>query len=70
MCDVYLTGPKIETCFSGEAVWPVPHAVESRTFDVHIGRLRKAFAGLRNLRIRTVYGAGYALDTTINLRMF
>ncbi|MBP2490404.1 winged helix-turn-helix domain-containing protein (plasmid) [Rhizobium leguminosarum] len=53
-----------------EAVWPVPHAVESRTVDVHIGRLRKAFAGLRNLRIRTVYGAGYVLDTTINLRMF
>ncbi|MCW1410902.1 response regulator transcription factor [Rhizobium sp. 1AS11] len=45
-----------------EAVWPYPHAVESRTVDVHIGRLRKAFAGLRNLRIRTVYGAGYALE--------
>ncbi|MFW8586709.1 winged helix-turn-helix transcriptional regulator [Rhizobium beringeri] len=45
-----------------EAVWPDPHTVESRTVDVHIGRLRKAFAGLRNLRIRTVYGAGYALD--------
>ncbi|NEH55838.1 DNA-binding response regulator [Rhizobium leguminosarum] len=52
-----------------EAVWPDPHAVESRTVDVHIGRLRKAFAGLRNLRIRTVYGSGYALDTTIDLRM-
>ncbi|MGR8927367.1 hypothetical protein [Rhizobium leguminosarum] len=24
---------------------------------MHIGRLRKAFAGFRNLRIRTVYGA-------------
>lgn len=45
-----------------EAVWPDPRAVESRTVDVHIGRLRKAFAGLRNLRIRTVYGAGYALE--------
>ncbi|MGO8004148.1 winged helix-turn-helix domain-containing protein [Rhizobium ruizarguesonis] len=45
-----------------EAVWPDPHTVESRTVDVHIGRLRKAFAGLRNLRIRTVYGAGYVLD--------
>ncbi|WP_027686723.1 response regulator transcription factor [Rhizobium leguminosarum] len=52
-----------------EAVWPDPHAVESRTVDVHIGRLRKAFAGLRNLRIRTAYGAGYALETTIDLRM-
>ncbi|XKM38927.1 winged-helix domain-containing protein (plasmid) [Rhizobium ruizarguesonis] len=45
-----------------EAVWRNPHAVESRTVDVHIGRLRKAFAGLRNLGIRTVYGAGYALE--------
>jgi DNA-binding response OmpR family regulator len=45
-----------------EAVWPDPHAVESRTVDVHIGRLRNAFTGLRNLRIRTVYGAGYALE--------
>ncbi|MGO8064171.1 winged helix-turn-helix domain-containing protein [Rhizobium leguminosarum] len=52
-----------------EAVWSDPHAVENRTVDVHIGRLRKAFAGLRNLRIRTVYGSGYALDTTIDLRM-
>lgn len=45
-----------------EAIWPDPQAVESRTVDVHIGRLRKAFAGLSNLRIRTVYGAGYALE--------
>ncbi|WP_210271733.1 winged helix-turn-helix transcriptional regulator [Rhizobium leguminosarum] len=45
-----------------EAVWRDPHAVESRAVDVHIGRLRKAFAGLRNLGIRTVYGAGYALE--------
>ncbi|MBX4971003.1 two-component system phosphate regulon response regulator PhoB [Rhizobium binae] len=45
-----------------EAVWPNPHAVESRTVDVHIGRLRKAFAGFTNLQVRTVYGAGYALE--------
>ncbi|MGV4791684.1 winged helix-turn-helix domain-containing protein [Rhizobium sp. F40D2] len=45
-----------------EAVWPDPHAVESRTVDVHIGRLRRAFAGLGSLGIRTVYGAGYALE--------
>ncbi|MBY3122997.1 MULTISPECIES: winged helix-turn-helix domain-containing protein, partial [Rhizobium] len=48
-----------------EGVWLHPHTVETRTVDVHIGRLRKAFAGLRNLRIRTIYGAGYALDTTM-----
>ncbi|EJB01886.1 response regulator with CheY-like receiver domain and winged-helix DNA-binding domain [Rhizobium leguminosarum bv. trifolii WSM597] len=45
-----------------EAVWPDRHAVMNRTVDVHIGRLRKAVAGLRNLRVRTVYGAGYALE--------
>ncbi|MGO6779062.1 helix-turn-helix domain-containing protein [Rhizobium ruizarguesonis] len=45
-----------------EAVWPDPHVVESRTVDVHIGRLRRAVGGLRNLRIRTVYGAGCALE--------
>ncbi|MGO7185987.1 response regulator transcription factor [Rhizobium brockwellii] len=52
-----------------EAVWSDPYAVGNRTVDVHIGRLRKAFAGHRKLRIRTVYGAGYALETTIVLPM-
>ncbi|WP_267970733.1 helix-turn-helix domain-containing protein [Rhizobium leguminosarum] len=45
-----------------EAVWPDPHVVESPTVDVHMGRLRRAVGGPRNLRIRTVYGAGYALE--------
>ncbi|MBB2671344.1 UNVERIFIED_ORG: two-component system phosphate regulon response regulator PhoB [Rhizobium etli] len=45
-----------------EAAWLDPHAVETRTVDVHIGRLRKAFTGRSNLRIRTVYGAGYILE--------
>ena len=44
------------------AVWGDPRAVRSRTIDVHIGRLRKAFAGVEKLRIRTVYGAGYVLE--------
>ncbi|MBB4192974.1 two-component system phosphate regulon response regulator PhoB [Rhizobium aethiopicum] len=44
------------------AVWPDPHDVGKRTIDVHIGRLRRAVADLRNLRIRTVYGAGYTLE--------
>jgi DNA-binding response OmpR family regulator len=52
-----------------EAVWSDPYAVGNRTVDVHIGRLRKAFAGHRKLRIRMVYGAGYALETTIVLPM-
>lgn len=45
-----------------EAVWLDSHSVESRTVDVHIGRLRRAFSGSGNLRIRTVYGAGYILE--------
>ncbi|WP_245443266.1 response regulator transcription factor [Rhizobium sp. H4] len=45
-----------------EAAWPDPHAVETRTVDVHIGRLRKAFTGRSNLRILSVYGAGYILE--------
>ncbi|MDK4732025.1 response regulator transcription factor [Rhizobium sp. CNPSo 3490] len=45
-----------------EAVWPNPRAVDRRTVDVHIGRLRRATAGVRNLRIRTVYGVGYAAE--------
>ncbi|MBX4917900.1 response regulator transcription factor [Rhizobium bangladeshense] len=45
-----------------KAVWPNPHTVGGRTVDVHIGRLRKAFAGFANLQVRTVYGVGYALE--------
>ncbi|WP_037172384.1 response regulator transcription factor [Rhizobium sp. Pop5] len=45
-----------------EAVWPNPHVVGNRTVDVHIGRLRRAFAGFGNLRIRAVYGSGYTLE--------
>ncbi|PDS99910.1 transcriptional regulator [Rhizobium sp. S9] len=45
-----------------EAVWPHPRPVDPRTVDVHIGRLRRAVAAIRNLRVRTVYGAGYALE--------
>ncbi|EJC84170.1 response regulator with CheY-like receiver domain and winged-helix DNA-binding domain [Rhizobium leguminosarum bv. trifolii WSM2297] len=45
-----------------EAVWPNPRPVDRRTVDVHIGRLRRAVAELRNLRVRTVYGVGYSLE--------
>ncbi|MDR9774718.1 response regulator transcription factor [Rhizobium hidalgonense] len=45
-----------------DAVWTNPRRVDRRTVDVHIGRLRKAVGGLRSLRVRTVYGAGYALE--------
>ena len=46
-----------------DRVWGRNINVETRTVDVHIGRLRKALArdGARNA-IRTVRGAGYALD--------
>ncbi|QKK27043.1 response regulator transcription factor [Rhizobium hidalgonense] len=45
-----------------DAVWTNPRRVDRRTVDVHIGRLRKSVAGLRSLRVRTVYGAGYSLE--------
>ncbi len=46
-----------------DRVWGLNVTVETRTVDVHIGRLRKALAraGAPD-PIRTVRGAGYALD--------
>ncbi len=46
-----------------DQVWGHDVYVEARTVDVHIRRLRKAinFAGATDL-VRTVRGAGYALD--------
>jgi two-component system phosphate regulon response regulator PhoB len=46
-----------------DAVWGRDAEVDERTVDVHIGRLRKALgsAGEHKL-IRTVRGAGYAID--------
>jgi two-component system phosphate regulon response regulator PhoB len=46
-----------------DQVWGHDVYVEARTVDVHIRRLRKAinFAGVTDL-VRTVRGAGYALD--------
>jgi len=45
------------------AVWGSDVYVETRTVDVHIGRLRRALSGDENLDpIRTVRSAGYALD--------
>ncbi len=46
-----------------DAVWGMDKEVELRTVDVHVGRLRKALnAGGQQDTIRTVRGAGYALD--------
>lgn len=46
-----------------DAVWGSDVYVEARTVDVHIGRLRKALmVGEADDPIRTVRGAGYALD--------
>ena len=46
-----------------DAVWGSDVYVEARTVDVHVGRLRKALnRGHNNDPIRTVRGAGYALD--------
>ena len=45
------------------AVWGSDVYVETRTVDVHIGRLRKLLnPGREQDPIRTVRGAGYALD--------
>jgi two-component system phosphate regulon response regulator PhoB len=43
------------------AVWGSDVYVETRTVDVHIGRLRRALGGDSD-PIRTVRSAGYALD--------
>jgi two-component system, OmpR family, phosphate regulon response regulator PhoB len=46
-----------------DAVWGSDVYIDARTVDVHIGRLRKALvAGPETDPIRTVRGAGYALD--------
>jgi two-component system phosphate regulon response regulator PhoB len=46
-----------------DAVWGSDVYVETRTVDVHIGRLRRALnGGADNDPIRTVRSAGYALD--------
>src|SRR6056297_1767734 len=45
-----------------DRVWGRDIYVDSRTVDVHVGRLRKALkSGLKGDPIRTVRGAGYAL---------
>ena len=47
-----------------DGVWGRDAFVDERTVDVHIGRLRKALIrGREDDPIRTVRGAGYALDT-------
>lgn len=46
-----------------DGVWGQANYVDERTVDVHIGRLRKALVRGREVDpIRTVRGAGYALD--------
>lgn len=46
-----------------DRVWGAGVHIETRTIDVHIGRLRKALGqeGRRDYPLRTVRGAGYAL---------
>ena len=46
-----------------DGVWGSDIYIDERTVDVHVGRLRKALnRGHNNDPIRTVRGAGYALD--------
>ncbi|MGJ8556228.1 MAG: phosphate regulon transcriptional regulator PhoB [Sulfitobacter geojensis] len=45
-----------------DRVWGLENYVDTRTVDVHVGRLRKALSGVKGGDpIRTVRGAGYAL---------
>jgi two-component system phosphate regulon response regulator PhoB len=45
-----------------DLVWGVSAETETRTVDVHIGRLRQALAGTKGkAQIRTVRGFGYAI---------
>ena len=46
-----------------DGVWGSDIYIDERTVDVHVGRLRKAInRGQKADPIRTVRGAGYALD--------
>lgn len=46
-----------------EAGWPQNQIVQSRTVDVHMGRLRRALTHLLNKTIiRTIRSAGYAIE--------
>jgi two-component system phosphate regulon response regulator PhoB len=48
-----------------DRVWGDNLNVDTRTVDVHIGRLRKALAKVSEMDfIRTVRGFGYSLDTS------
>ncbi|TVR96057.1 MAG: hypothetical protein EA406_12945 [Rhodospirillales bacterium] len=46
------------------AVWPAGTAIDDRTVDVHIARLRRALNGHGETNlIRTIRSVGYSLDT-------
>jgi len=50
-----------------DGVWGHDVYIDERTVDVHVGRLRKAInRGRQRDPIRTVRGAGYALDETFS----
>ena len=48
-----------------DQVWGISANVDTRTVDVHVGRLRKVIeVGANKNIIRTVRGFGYALKAT------
>jgi len=51
-----------------DKVWDINTAVDTRTVDVHIGRLRKSMSALSKEGdyIRTIRGFGYSLIETLN----
>ena len=62
LVDIDVAAPDtVEQLLDG--VWGSEVYIDERTVDVHVGRLRKALnRGHETDPIRTVRGAGYALD--------
>ncbi|AIQ70131.1 response regulator transcription factor [Paenibacillus graminis] len=54
--QVYTRGQLIDQ------IWGIDYAVDDRTVDVHIKRLRERFAATPDFRIETVRGLGYRLE--------
>lgn len=56
-------GRTLSRAYILEAIWGLGANVNTRTLDVHLSRLRKAFMGPENgCRLRPVYGYGYRLE--------
>ncbi|MEN2773532.1 helix-turn-helix domain-containing protein [Acetivibrio clariflavus] len=45
-----------------DLVWGYDYAIDSRSVDIHILRLRKKLGDCNGMLIKTVFGVGYKLD--------